>query len=112
MSTAIFSASASGATFDSDDRRAAILRITRHNGLKETNLPVDTNANIRASYLTVLSSELNEQHAAAVAASKTVDGAVKSGLTEAQVAEILGAVTDRIIGKESFDTILADIRTP
>lgn len=107
----IYSVSGSG-PMDTEDRRAAILAINRYNDLKGTALPTDTAPNIRASYITVLSAHIVEFHALNVANSKTTDAAIKAGLTEAQQAEILGAVVDRLLNKESYATILADVQTP
>lgn len=104
-------------TMDAEDRRAAILTIQRRNSLLTdaippvAPLPVDTAANIRASYLTVLIEHTAAYHAGNVATAKSPDAAIAAGLTAAQQAEILGAVVDRILNKESYATILADVQS-
>lgn len=110
MATITFSVSGSG-TMDADDRRAAILAIQAYNFRKGTALPTDTNLNIRASYIAVLTAHMAEYHAANVGAAKSPEAAIAAGLTPAQQAEILGAVVDRLQNKESYDTILADVQS-
>jgi len=111
MATITFSVTGNG-TMDTEDRRAAILAIQAYNFRKELVLPTDTNANIRASYLTVLMAHMAEYHAANVGTAKSPDAAIAAGLTPAQQAEILGAVVDRLLNKEAYAAILADVQTP
>ena len=117
MANITFSLTGNG-TMDADDRRAAILVIQRRNSLLAdalppvAPLPTDTNANIRASYLTVLAEHVAEYHAGNVAAAKSPDASIAAGLTPAQQAELLGAVVDRLLNKEAYATILADVQTP
>lgn len=101
---------------DAEDRRAAILTIQRRNSLLAdaippvAALPVDTAANIRASYLIVMAEHVAAYHAGNVVTAKSPDAAIAAGLTAAQQAEILGAVVDRILNKEAYAAILADVQ--
>lgn len=109
MPTIKFSVSGVG-TLDNDDRRAAVQAIKGYNFRKEAALPFDTAANIRASYLTVLTNHLDETHLATVGASKTQDAAIAAGITPDQQAELNGAIVDRLQAGDSFQTILTDLK--
>lgn len=100
-------------TLDPEDRRAALLAILNwNNSHPDRQLPLSTNAEIRQSYLTIMSETVASVHASNVQSSKSVSAATAAGLTDAQRDEILGAVIDRMLAKESFDTILTDVKSP
>lgn len=102
-----------GGSLDADDKRAALLAVARENAVRLANnqslLPIDTAANLRASYITVLSSVIVNIHTALINDSKTSQAVKDSGWTQPEIDTIHAAIVDRLAAGESKAAILADI---
>jgi hypothetical protein len=113
--TIVFAVTSTG-TPDNDDKGAIRLVVNEENlrrvANSETPLPVDTPANLRTSYLTVRTAQVQAWHTNDAARAKTTETLRANGLTQVQIDQLAVAASERINNGEPFSSILADIQTP
>lgn len=104
-----------GATnLDADDKRAALLAITRENARRTENrlvlplLPAGTAAEVRQSYITYMKQWLIAMHLNLIGEAKSVSSVKETGWTAAELDTVHALMVDRLNAGESKAAILAD----
>jgi hypothetical protein len=101
-----------GTTLDTDDKRAALLALTRENNRRlETGLPlldISTNSAIRQSYIAYMATSLANMHISIINEAKSQASVKELGWTAAELDVINASLIDRLNAGESKAAIMAD----
>ncbi len=92
-----------------DEKLAAIQRIVKANELRTAKLPFDTNANIRASYATILGEAAAAEHLKALSEATDASGLSLAGFSDDQKTRIRKAAIAAAQSGKSAESVVTAI---